>query len=185
MPGPVSVEQIVNQALTRVGWPEPVNNIYEGTRQARAALDIYSQTRDQLLRQTDWGFAEKIAAATLSGQAAPAPWSVQYSYPADCIRLRNLFNAGYLADKNNPLPVLYTVASDPVAGKVILCNAAAATLVYTAQILNPAKWEPLFVESLVLALGERLAAALAAITAEKPVMEAEAAVLPLAKGTEG
>lgn len=180
-----SVTEIVNQALDRVGYPQTIGDIREGTKQARLALEIYGQTRDQLLRQSDWGFAEKIAAAALSGQAAPAPWSIEYAYPADCIRLRNLFNASYLADKNNPLPMLYTVASDTVAGKVILCDAAGATLVYTAQIVNPAKWEPLFVENLVLALGERLAPALAALGAGKAAVAAEDALLPLAKGIEG
>lgn len=185
MSGPSSVEQIINHALDRAGYPEYIGNIYEGTKQARVALDIYGQTRDQLLRQTDWGFAEKIAAAALSGSAAPAPWSVEYTYPADCLRLRNVFNAVYLADKNNPLPVLYTVANAGSAGKVILCNAAAATLVYTLQVVDPTKWEPLFVENLVLALAERLAPALALLEAGKAVIEAEKTIVPLAQGIEG
>lgn len=153
MPASVtSPADVVNLALRKLGRSDRVGNLYDGSAAAKAALDIYAQTRDALLRQSDWGFAEKIAAAALSGSAAPAPWSVEYTYPTDCMRLRNLFNASYLADKNNPLPVLYTVADDPARGKVIWCNAAAATLVYTAQVTDPARWEPLFVAALAEAL---------------------------------
>lgn len=186
MPASVtSPADMLNLTLRRIGYKGRVGNLYDGSAAAKAALDLYAQTRDQLLRQSNWGFAEKIAAATLSGQAAPQPWSVEYSYPADCLRLRNMFNADYLADKNNPRPVLYTIASDAVAGKVILCNVAAATLVYTAQITNPARWESLFVEALATALGERLAPALAGKETGEMAAAAAKAILPLAEGVEG
>lgn len=157
MPASVtSPADVVNLALRKLGRSDRVGNLYDGSGAAKAALDIYAQTRDALLRQADWGFAEKIAAAVLSGTAAPAPWAVEYTYPIDCMRLRNLFNAVYLADKNNPLPVLYTIADDAARGKVIWCNAAAATLVYTAQITDPSRWEPLFVSALAESLAKWL-----------------------------
>lgn len=189
MPASVtSPADVVNLALRRLGRSDRVGNLYDGSAAAKAALDIYAQTRDALLRQSDWGFAEKIAAAVPSGTAAPAPWSVEYTYPADCMRLRNLFNAAYLADKNNPLPVLYTVADDPARGKVIWCNAAAATLVYTAQVTDPARWEPLFVnalaESLARWLGSPQGRAAVPESGKAPASE-ERGMADLARGIEG
>lgn len=177
MSTPTSVEQIVNEALTRVGYPERISNIYEGTRQARAALDVYAQTRDELLRQEDWDFAQKIAAAVLSGAVAPAPWTTEYDYPSDCLRLRNLWNASYLADKNDPLPVLWSIGNNSLGAKVIWCKLAAATLVYTTQLTDLTKWEPLFVEALITALGKRLVPALKNALADPGADEKEAAAM--------
>jgi hypothetical protein len=179
-----SPTDIVNLALRRIGYKLRVGSLYDGSMAAKMALDVYAQTRDALLRSSDWGFAEVIAAAAVSGGAAPAPWAVEYTYPASCIKLRNIFNAAYLADKNNPIPVLWTIA-DAAAGKVIWTNATSATLIFTSQITDPTKWEPLFVELLTIKLAERLAPSLAGMEAEKIIMEDEKTTMPLAIGTLG
>ncbi len=165
--GPTSVEQIVNEALDRIGYPERIGNIYEGTKQARIALDIYSQTRDALLREVDWDFSELIAVAVVAATPPPALWLNAYVYPTDCIRIRNLFNGTYLADKNNPTPTNWTVADSPVDGKVIYANLDGAVLIYSAQVSNMTLWEPLFTESLIAGLGRRLAPALASMNEMK------------------
>jgi hypothetical protein len=161
-----SPEDVVNLALARIGYKMRVVNLFEGSPQANAALDIYAQTRDAVLREGDYGFAEKIAAAALSGNGAPAPWSYEYSYPSDALKVRDIFDAAYLADKNNPIPLRWTVGGI-ATGKVIWTNVAGATLVYTQQVTDPAKWEPLFVEALAAALGRRLTAILVSADAVK------------------
>lgn len=175
---------VINLSLARLGYRGRIGHLFDGSAAAKKALDIYGQTRDAVLRESDWDFSEKIAAAVVSGVAAPAPWSVSYTYPADCLRLRNLFNATYLADKNNPVSNLYTIASSS-AGRVVLCNAASATFVYTAQITDPAKWEPLFIEALVAALSRRLAPALASLEALKAEAEDEKISTAVATGVTG
>lgn len=176
---------VVNLALVQIGYRDRVAWLGEGSKAARAARDIYSQTRDAVLRMANWGFAERIAAAVLSGQPAPAPWSVSYAYPADCLRVRNLFGPAYLADKNNPVRALYTIANDVTAGKVIFSNTVGATLVYTRQVTSPLLWEPLFIEMLANELGKGLALALASGDAAKMAMEGEKAIVPLAEDTLG
>jgi hypothetical protein len=161
-----TVEQVVNMALDRIAYPEYVGNIWEGTKQARVALNIYGQTRDQLLRQFDWGFAEKIDAAVLVGPG-PFPWANAFQYPADCIKLRSAFDQTYSNDTNDPHPVLYTVAdSNPAApsdaARVIYCNSNPLTLVYTMQVVQPAAWDQSFIEALVESLARRMPALLAA-----------------------
>lgn len=186
MPASVaSPADVVNLSLERIGYKNRIGHLYDGSPAAKKALDIYAQTRDAIMRQSDWDFAQRIVAATLSTGAAPAPWAVEYNYPTDCLRLRNLFNATYLADKNNPVSILWTVANSATKGHVIWTNAAAATLVYTAQVTNVTLWEPLFVEVLALELGKRLAAGLVGVEGVKMSMEDEKTIVPLAESTTG
>jgi hypothetical protein len=155
-----SPEDIINLALVRIGYKTRVGSIWDGSMAAKKALDAYAQTRDAVLREGDWQFAEQIIVAALTGNAAPFPWGYEYVYPANCIKVRNIFSATYASDTNNPTPTLWTVADNSASEKVVWSNAAGATLVYTAQVTNPANWEPGFVEALVSALGRRLAAVL-------------------------
>lgn len=179
-----SPEDVVNLALTRIGYGMRVVNMFEGSVPANAALNIYGQTRDAVLRKGNYGFSEKIAAATLSGNAAPSPWSFEYTYPADCLRVRSLFNATYLADNNNPVRILYTIGDGAVKG--IWTNAASPTLVYTARVVDPTRWDSLFIESLVSELGIGLSLQLAkAETAVKLEAETAKNVTPIAEGTLG
>lgn len=169
---------VVNLALAAIGFSGRIGNLYDGSAAAKKALDLYAQTRDEVLRSFDWGFAEKFATAGLTGQPPPAPWTVEYAYPADCLRLRNLFNTVYLADQNDPLPNLYTIGNNGLGAKVIWAKTTgAAALVYTSQITDPTKWEPLFVETLVAALGKRLGPALKDIKPDLAVGEKETAAM--------
>lgn len=176
---------MVNLALGRIGYKDRIGSIFEGSEAAKQALDIYSQTRDAALRQFDWGFAERIAAGVVASQAAPFPWLVSYVYPTDCLRLRNMFDAAYVADRNNPLPVLYSIANNATDGKVIWSNSAAAKLVYTAQITDPTKWEALFVETFADMLAVSLAPVMANLEATKAAMEGLKTVAPMAEDTVG
>lgn len=185
MSTPTSVEQLANEALTRIGYPESIGNIYEGTKQARAALDIYAQTRDALLRQFDYDFSERIITAVVSANAPPPPWDFAYDYPADCLKLRSLFAASYLADKNDPMPVNWTIAYDPTgAVKAIFANVDAAHLVYTFQATNMVQWEPLFTEALIDAMARRLTPLLEEQML-KPTSDQEINAIAGAAGTMG
>lgn len=178
-------EDVINLALVDIGYKRLIGSVYDGSDAANLALNIYSETRDEVLRGYDWGFAEKIVPGVVAASPAPFPWSVAYNYPADCIKIRNIFNAAHAGDPNNPLPVLYTVANDPTAGKVILTNVTVATLVYTGQITNPQFWEPGFISVLTLKLSKRLAPALAELEALKPIMEEEKTEIPAMEGIVG
>lgn len=163
-------EDIVNAALVRIGHPKRIGSLFEGSDQAKAALDIYGQTRDELLRLEDYDFSEKISAAVLSGNNAPAPWLYQYIYPTDCVRIRDMYGSAYLADTNDPLPNLYSRAIDIVNGTqtdVVNANISPATLVYTEQVTNPQLWDSGFTEALIASLARRLAMLLADINAAK------------------
>jgi hypothetical protein len=50
----MTVENICNQALDVIGYARHIGNIYEGSKAARVALDLYVQTRDEVLASQPW-----------------------------------------------------------------------------------------------------------------------------------
>ena len=99
-------EDVCNIALAQIGHAERIGSLYEGSRASEVALTIYGQTRDDLLRKQDWGFAEVTASLTLLKTAPPGgygpwqvwapatnpppPWLYEYAYPSDCLMIRSL-----------------------------------------------------------------------------------------------
>jgi hypothetical protein len=178
-----SVEQILNQALRRIGYDQPIGTIWEGSKAARAGLEIYGQTRDDLLRKKDWPFARRDVVLTLNGQTAPPPWLYEFTYPSDCLRIRNVAASpipGY--PDLDPRPVQFTDFNEQRTSpptKAILTNVSPAVLIYTGQITDMTTWDANFTEALVAALAERLALPIAG---DVNVLGAEAQTAGMATG---
>ena len=186
MPASVtSPADVLNLTLVRIGYPGRVGNLYDGSKAAKKALDIYAQTRDELLRQNDWGFAERniamtlLKAAPVGGYIPPTTWTTaypplpylfEYARPGDCLKIRSIKAVPLFLPNMDPQPVTFTEANDTVApatGQVILCNVANAVLTYSGQVTDPTAWEPDFVEALSAAIGRRLAPLLVGMEAAK------------------
>lgn len=127
-----SPADIVNLALRRIGYELRVGSLLDGSEAANQALDIYAQTRDDLLRQNDWGFAERNVALTVlktapaggyfpptnwSSTYPPLPWAFEYDYPADCLKVRSLKESSLFLFNPDPQPVLFDTANDYVASE--------------------------------------------------------------------
>lgn len=176
-----SVEQLCNQALVRIGYTRRIGNIYEGTLAARAALDVFGQTRDYLIREADWDFARRanVALTLLKGPppiggygpwqpwtpAYPPPgWGFEYAYPSDCLQFAAIVPPPTLYPILVPRAANWRVDDDSFSAtgaavppyKVILANMPSALCVYRARITNPALWTADFVETFVDALAEAL-----------------------------
>jgi hypothetical protein len=176
-----SPEDIINNSLARIGYKLRIGSIYEGSMAAKKALDIYGQTRDELLRQDDWGFAERNAVLTLIKTAPalpgggygyippvvwnpatnpPLPYLFSYTYPGDCLKVRALKTTPLVLPVIDPRPVIYKVSNDnsvTPAVKILSCNLPNAELVYTGQVTDPTTWEADFTELLCAALARLLA----------------------------
>ena len=182
MIGSLGPEDVINQSLQQIGYGRRVGDVYEGTRASLLALDLYSQSRDEILRVEDWAFARRSNSLALLKAAGSPPygggaWSTaypivpylyEYIYPADCIYLRNVRATPSPYPDFNPQPVLFAVGSDPaelnVNGnpmRVVLANIPNAIAVYTAQIIDTTTWEPLFTKSVVDDLAKKFTVALA------------------------
>lgn len=163
-------EDLLNQALLQIGWQgKPIADIYEGSKQSRAGLEIYGETRDEVLAQRDWPFALREVALAASGQIPPSPWANEFTYPSDCLRVRGvrpgpLVPTGTPAREFDPQPVLWRPWNDnrpttPI--RAILCDLSVAVLIYTGRVTSPVTWEPEYTRTLVDRLAMKLAFKLA------------------------
>lgn len=174
-----SPADLLNVALRRIGYKLRVASLFEGSLAAKQALDIYAQTRDELLRTNDWGFAERNVAMTLlksapvGGYVPPAVWNpavnppigslFEYGYPGDCLKVRAVKPPPLFVPNFDPQPNVFTITNDNYftpAQKVILCNVPNAILVYTGQITDLTTWEADSISMFADELGKGLAPAL-------------------------
>jgi hypothetical protein len=163
-----SSASVVNAALEQVAAQTQITSLSDGSPAALAASVIYIPTVQLMLRELDPNFARYTLALTLSTAPTPVvPWSYEYLYPADCVRLRNVrppgSGTGSLADPNNPSPIRSNVAFDliaSVATKVILTNQVNALAVYTTSLVVEADWDAAFSDAVVRRLANPRARAL-------------------------
>lgn len=167
----VSVEDLLNMALMRSGYPTRIGNIYEGSAASRAGLEFYSQTRDDLFGQKDWRFLRQQVSLGAPLKTAPPggyppgrawnattdpemPWVFEYSYPANCIEIRSLRPSSVLIPEFTPTFTRFTTADDAITQtKVVLTNLAGAIANITGRVTDPTEWnDSNFTEALVDAL---------------------------------
>jgi hypothetical protein len=171
----LAVEDICNQALRQIKYDTPIGWIYEGSRASRVAVEIYSQTRDNLLSDQDWDFARTQVSLILSKTAPvggygatpwspvypPVPWIYEYLYPAtengyavQAVQVRSVRPTPIFIPEYDPKFWRFVTANDTASqAKVILTDLANAQAVITQQLTDPAQWiDNRFVEALVDAL---------------------------------
>jgi hypothetical protein len=198
-----SPEDVINLALVRIGYKTRVGSIWEGSMAAKKVLDIYAQTRDEMLRGFDWSFAERNVGMTLIKQAPvggyfppnmwstaypPVPWLFEVVYPADCLKVRAVKNVPIFVPDFDPQPYQFSVDNDNALtepSKVILCNVYPGLVVYTGQITNPQDWEADFTEALAASLGRRLAPVLVGLQAAQLEGQDEQQADVVAENTRG
>lgn len=176
-----SVEQLCNQALAKIGYPRRIGNIYEGSLAARAALDLFGQTRDFLIGSGDWEFSRRanIPLTLIKGPPPlggygpwapwtpaypPPPWRYEYAYPSDCINFAAIVPPPTLYPILDPRPALWRIDDDafdasgaPVASyKAIMAQMPSAMGVYWGRVTNPSLWDSGFTEAFVDALADNL-----------------------------
>ena len=131
---PSSETEVVNLALTALGF-EPVAALNESNDRARVASRWYAPTRDELLRAANWNFAQTRVDLA---QVLPNPaWGTFYAYqlPADCLMV---------LDTN-----LDALDAWRIEGRTLITAAAAVSILYVAQVEDPARWDALFTEAVV------------------------------------
>lgn len=158
-----AIEDLVNMALDEIGYSKHVGDIYEGSPAARVALEIYGQSRDELLQMGEWPFAQReVVLTVVGGQTAPTPWVYEFNYPADCLRIKYI-RPGPLTGgtiNNDPQPVLFRPWNDQRPGtpiRAILCSLASPVLIYIGKVTDPGTWPPEFIKALVRHLAEQMA----------------------------
>lgn len=181
-----------------------LGSLYDGSMAAQKFLSLYAQTRDEELRNNDWGFAERNVALTLLKFAPPGGyfppntwnpatnpppgWQYSYQYPSDCLKVRAvkpvpLFNINF-----DPQPQVFSIDNDnsyTPSQRVILCNVQNAVLVYSAQVTDPAEWDVGFVTVLSSRLERYVAAGLVGLEQVKLAVADEAQATAIAETEQG
>ena len=143
-----------------LGHPGRVGNLYDGSLAAKKALDIYAETRDEVLRTKDWPFAlRQVSGAATSPSTTVSGWAHTWVYPTDCLRIRSVAPATIVSPDYDPQPVLWGIFNDQTQTpptKVITSQITPVTINYVGQITDMTTWEPLFVNALAQALSTKL-----------------------------
>ncbi|WP_421707124.1 hypothetical protein [Algihabitans sp.] len=173
-----SAVSLCNLALTRIG-AQTINDLNEASSAARHCSALYAPTRDALLQSQAWRFArarQVLAELQLEMGERPSEWAHVYALPVDCLTPLYIEPSGRAVmagrgaqslwpDETGTLPVTLRPAQatpdfEVRAGRRILSDQPEATLIYTARIEDPTRFDPLFVEALSWRLAADLASAL-------------------------
>lgn len=177
---------VANNALTRLGYKLRVGSLMDGSDAARDILDVYGQTRDELLASFDYDFAQRTVALTLLKSAPttgyfppvtwnptanpPLGWFFEYGWPGDALKIRNVKPQPLFATTYDPRPHDFTEYNDnnySPAQRTILTNVPNAICVYTGRITDPTVWDVRFAEAFAAALAERVGPSLVSLDATK------------------
>jgi hypothetical protein len=103
---------VINQALDAIGSDVIIGEPEEGTREAQVCLRAYGQCIRQLLRSAHWDFARKQAPLQLLadatgqtpnvGNQVPWPWTYEYGYPTDCLKMRFIPMNNWMQSSGSP-----------------------------------------------------------------------------------
>jgi hypothetical protein len=138
---------ICNKALARVGDRGFIDSLEEDTTQAEVAKVLFESTRDEVLESARWGFAARRSVLGLLEGASRSGWAYVYGVPSDCLEARYVFSGKRTPTKSQRVAFAIE-AADEADARVLLTDLKGAELVYTARIVNPALFSPLFADAL-------------------------------------
>ena len=114
----------------------------------------WRQERDKLLRLHDWNFAMNFDEITVDATEAPdaSGWANRFAVPAGTLRVLPITEEGEF--NGTPVPHRVVSAND---GEWIYTDHGGPIRVRTVnRRTDPLRWEPLFVDTLVLQIGIKL-----------------------------
>ena len=148
-----AVTDIVNKSLRMIGATR-ITSLTDGSTNANAANDIYTEVRDELLRSHPWNFATKRAKLAQSATTPTFEFDYAYPLPSDWIRTVSVHDndAGYGT-------LFYRMEMNGTQ-KAILANSDSVYLRYIYQASDPNQMTADFRAALASALARDLAIAL-------------------------
>lgn len=166
---------IWNLALGRLGDGATVGAPDERSRQAELCRQFYPLARRSVLEMRDWNFATRTAA--LAPVATPAVhtnlWQFAYAFPADALRVFHVGSTAIMAQINHSADARrtgaaigaefarytsdYEVETDALGARIILSGTEAAVARYTVDVVDEARWSPLFTDAMTWYLASTLA----------------------------
>lgn len=141
----ISAVRICNMALSLIGSKATIESLDELSPAAKACKQWYDWSRIQALEVHNWNFARKRKVLALLQEGPYDDWGFQYEYPSDCVKAREIVNP--LGPDADAIPFEVTTVDD---GSVscILTDSEDASLAYTFDMTNTARFSPGFVKVL-------------------------------------
>lgn len=155
----LTVEEVCNLALLRVGERQTIESINEDNAQAKACKALLAPCRDELLEACWWNFATRRATLAALSETARSGWSYVYALPADCIAARYIY-AGMRTPPATDREAFVIELNEKGTNKVLLTDKATPELVYTYRVGTVALWSPGFVQAVAWRLAVDLAGCL-------------------------
>ncbi len=181
-----------------IGTRSAIASMSEASNEAEACTIHFEAACRALLRLAPWSFARYqnnlalVAAAGCTPENPnnvppfpPVPWTYEYAWPQDCVRLRQVKPPYYppgSTPENSGLVLMpgfyaapltmpglenrpkYQIGLDYDSSgnqiKVIMSNLESAIIIYTALVDNPNLWDDEFSEAFVFMLASHLVGAL-------------------------
>ena len=133
----------------------PINDFSEantpgGLDRARIAENLWSSTRDSVLRSHTWNCAKTRVALSPEATAPAFGYTKRFVLPADW--LRNVSINGYDADE-----VDYEVETIAGGGKRLLMDYETLNLVYIWKNTDVSTWDPMLVEACEYKMAAKMA----------------------------
>jgi len=153
-----SETRICNQALARAGSTRINDLEKDGSVPAIHCRTHYEPTRDSLLRLHWWRFARARAELSQDTVDPDFEWDNQFILPTDFMRFRSIFEETNSTSKSR---------RHSIEGDRLLTNLDEVSLRYIKKVTDASKFDPLFVEVLVLLLAKKLIPILAGTEAAR------------------
>ncbi len=139
---------ICNMALARIG-AKRINDLDTATSNAGIHCRThYEQTRNAVLRSAWWAFATDRKTLARDVETPDFEWDYQYHLPNDYLARKSIYENS-ISDEN--------LRSFAIEGDFLLTDDTEVNLRYIKLVEDVAKFDPLFVDALVLAIAIKLA----------------------------
>ena len=142
---------VANQSLDRIGSKNFTLAVQTGNEGVKCNTH-YEQTRDTVLRSFNWPFAKDRKSLSAETNTPDFEWDYKYKLPTDFHRLVMNYTTGDTAGIGDRFDI---------EGDYLLSNYDEADIVYIKKVTDPADFDPLFTEVLILTLAKKLISALA------------------------
>lgn len=146
--------EVCNIALKRLGVGLIVN-LTDGSDQAAVLNAVYNATRDRLLRELPWNFAQFRVRLASDPTKTPV-FGYNYAYPLPtkpyCVKVNETDPPDAVYDIENTADV-----NGAVTGRVLVTDESRISIRFTGKLEDPQQWDSSFVETMASDLAAQIA----------------------------
>ncbi len=145
---------VCNIALKRLGCNQIVS-FTDGSNEAIVMVAIYENTRDRMLRELPWNFAQfRVTLASGPTKVPAFGYAKAFPLPARpyCLKV----------EETDPQDAIYRIentinSAGDITGRALLTDETKISIRYTGQVTDPQQWDASFVEALASDLAAQTA----------------------------